>query len=254
MLDAIRGLAALGVLLFHAGYLASGWTAVPVFFALSGYLITRQLIGGMKPGEFWQRRATRLLPLFYLYLATNLVSAIAQGHDTTGYGWHFLGLSDVMIATGAAFTHGHIGHLWSIAIELQAYAIWPLIMSSRYRQPILAALGLVCLAAWVAAGHSGSMIGTSAFFVVGGLTAISGWQPPRMQAPVALVELGRASYSIYIWQMMCVGACARLGVPWLSAPTAIAFGLLSHHFVEPGLAHLLARQPKRDQDRTQAVS
>ena len=39
-----------------------------LFFALSGFLITKNLLAGQSPGDFFVRRLTRILPLAYAYL------------------------------------------------------------------------------------------------------------------------------------------------------------------------------------------
>lgn len=232
-LDGVRGLAAVSVLLFHAGYLPMGWLGVPAFFALSGYLITRQLAAGMDAGTFWRRRAIRLLPLLGLYLTLNLALVIAQGRDPSGYAWHYLGLSNALIASGAAAQHGHVGHLWSIAIEIQAYAVWPLILAAgRHAKALLFAAAVAALAVWAVLGNDAIMTGCSAFFAIGGLAALRGWQPLVIRVPAPLTAIGRASYSIYLWQMMCVGAAIRLGFPLLGVAASIAIGLLSARYLE----------------------
>lgn len=53
-LDALRGLAALAVVVFHLlpQYFYVGWMGVDVFFALSGFLITRIILGGHSERSF----------------------------------------------------------------------------------------------------------------------------------------------------------------------------------------------------------
>ena len=69
-LDGLRALSVLVVLCYHAGFgwMPGGWIGVEVFFVVSGFLITTLLIeererhGRVDLGQFWLRRARRLLP------------------------------------------------------------------------------------------------------------------------------------------------------------------------------------------------
>src|ERR1700678_4693501 len=76
-LDGLRALAVTAVIAYHLGY---GWAqggrlGVGVCFTLSGYLITDILVGQfaasgrVKLGDFWLRRARRLLPALFVMLA-----------------------------------------------------------------------------------------------------------------------------------------------------------------------------------------
>ncbi|HXJ25299.1 MAG TPA: acyltransferase, partial [Streptosporangiaceae bacterium] len=76
-LDGLRAIAVAAVVAYHLGY---GWAqggllGVGVFFTLSGYLITDILVGQwasrgrIKLGDFWLRRARRLLPALFVMLA-----------------------------------------------------------------------------------------------------------------------------------------------------------------------------------------
>ena len=76
-LDGMRALAVVAVMLYHANHtwLGGGFLGVEVFFVISGYLITLLLIGEyqrkgrIELGQFWKRRARRLLPALIVMLA-----------------------------------------------------------------------------------------------------------------------------------------------------------------------------------------
>lgn len=71
-LDALRGIAVLGVLAFHSSYLPFGWIGVQTFFVLSGFLITgillKQKTVDLKSylARFYWRRALRIWPLYFV--------------------------------------------------------------------------------------------------------------------------------------------------------------------------------------------
>src|SRR5215475_15453003 len=77
-IEGLRAVAIVAVLLCHAGIplFAGGYVGVDVFFVISGFLITRLLLGELdRHGtislrRFYARRAKRLLPLSAILLAT----------------------------------------------------------------------------------------------------------------------------------------------------------------------------------------
>ncbi|WP_026123276.1 acyltransferase family protein [Nocardiopsis chromatogenes] len=145
-LDGLRGVAILGVLLFHTGRLPGGFLGVDLFFALSGYLITDLLLreaaatGSVSLAAFWGRRIRRLFPALAAMLAcvALLVRAVAPP-DTVRtmlsdgpwvqanlVNWHLLAESaGYWDRFGAERV---FGHLWSIAVEEQFYLVWPLVV------------------------------------------------------------------------------------------------------------------------------
>ncbi|WBO20857.1 acyltransferase family protein [Sphingomonas abietis] len=96
LLDAIRWIAAVAVVLFHAPelfgfHLAKGYLAVDMFFVLSGVVVANayehRLLGVMDLRSFARVRLVRLYPLYLLGLAMGVVAAlIAPGHRLDGMG------------------------------------------------------------------------------------------------------------------------------------------------------------------------
>ena len=95
-LDALRGVAALIVLFFHAGFFfgvappAEGYLAVDLFFAMSGFVIAYRyeddLAKGLSVGAFMALRLRRLYPLFLLGTVLGVLPALASlagGHPDT---------------------------------------------------------------------------------------------------------------------------------------------------------------------------
>src|SRR5919112_4285596 len=76
-IEGLRAIAIATVLLCHAGlpFFGGGYIGVDVFFVISGFLITRLLLGelertgGISLRTFYARRARRLLPLTAVVLA-----------------------------------------------------------------------------------------------------------------------------------------------------------------------------------------
>ncbi|KAB7894917.1 acyltransferase family protein [Rouxiella sp. S1S-2] len=134
-LDGVRGIAVLIVMFFHLeipGF-SLGWAGVPLFFCLSGFLITGILLEQKKRpfkeylGSFLYNRLLRIFPLFYAYLLINYLYLKATGHSSDGYLWFVLYLQNIYIGlTGT--TPGFVIQTWSLAAEEQFYWLWPLVI------------------------------------------------------------------------------------------------------------------------------
>jgi peptidoglycan/LPS O-acetylase OafA/YrhL/lysophospholipase L1-like esterase len=143
-LDGLRALAVLAVIAFHEqfGWAPGGLLGVGVFFTLSGYLITDLLLsqfrahGKMRLGDFWLRRARRLLPALFVMLAvvTAWVTIVDRARldalrgavgAAAGYfsNWYLIGTHSSYFSRFAA--PQPLDHLWSLAVEEQFYLIWP---------------------------------------------------------------------------------------------------------------------------------
>jgi peptidoglycan/LPS O-acetylase OafA/YrhL/lysophospholipase L1-like esterase len=146
-IDGLRGIALVGILLYHDGRLDGAFLSVDLFFALSGFLITSLLVAEVSGGSglvdlrrFWSRRLRRLLPASLVTLAA--VTLYAGAHlDDRGLG-RFRGdalaaLGNVAnwrsIVTDADYWANQgepplLRHMWTLSLEEQVYLALPLIV------------------------------------------------------------------------------------------------------------------------------
>ncbi len=145
-LDGMRALAVVAVMVYHANsdWLPGGFLGVEMFFVISGYLITLLLISERERnyrislGQFWMRRARRLLPALYVMMALVVAWTAVFKYEALGQlrGDVVAGLTYVsnwyQIFTGLGYTaagdFAPLRHLWSLAVEEQFYLIWPIVM------------------------------------------------------------------------------------------------------------------------------
>lgn len=144
--DGIRAFAVLAVVAYHFGWLSTpgGFLGVDVFFTISGYLITSLLVaeyqrtGRIDIREFWKRRARRLLPALFVFLAVTAAYVAAfvptevdrvqrELFPALGYftNWFLIGYNESYFETFARPSLWR--HLWSLAVEEQFYIVWPVL-------------------------------------------------------------------------------------------------------------------------------
>jgi peptidoglycan/LPS O-acetylase OafA/YrhL len=152
-LDGLRGFAALLVFLFHyggglestgivgkvIGYITqASWVGVILFFALSGFLITGSLWDAISEKfllrNFFIRRAARILPLYFVALLISFLGALTHPltFDTIrAFVIYVFALQDLPFLGDMALSYNSpypLYHLWTIAVELQFYIFWPMLM------------------------------------------------------------------------------------------------------------------------------
>lgn len=154
-LDGLRAMAVWLVVLYHIGIPGiPGAYGVELFFVLSGYLITSILwhdevaSGTLDYRRFLRRRARRIAPPYYVFLAVTVLWKLWRDHPVA---WGHL-------ASAATFTsnwyNAYLGdpnsgfsHTWSLAIEVQFYCLWPVVLltmrrrASNVRPMLLAGIG-----------------------------------------------------------------------------------------------------------------
>lgn len=136
-LDGVRALAVLAVMGFHDFKVPAGYLGVDVFFVLSGMLITSILLGerdrrgSNDMGAFYARRARRLYPALaaLLILCSPFGDRLSQDGSWNMW-WDAVFVSATYTANLAILVDGTqflgaLGPLWSLAIEMQFYLLWP---------------------------------------------------------------------------------------------------------------------------------
>jgi peptidoglycan/LPS O-acetylase OafA/YrhL len=217
-LDGLRAISVAGV--FFTGFhwlLPFGWAGVLVFYVLSGYLITRILLGEReialaedKPksffGRFYYRRTLRIVPLYFAYL---LVLELTHHFAAMPSDWPqvrpfaFLYAINVGMIWGEVQSRAAYGHLWTLSVEEQFYVVWPLVVwvvSRSALTRIAAALFLLGPLVRYASVHVGGLnldqLYVSSFthldaFAIGALLASFGEErwPERRVLPIAVGAL-----------------------------------------------------------------
>ena len=256
-LDGLRGVSIILVLFAHVrgtrgapAFLSSavfdhGVLGVRVFFVISGFLITRLIVeeieatGRLSLSLFYIRRALRIFPAFYLFLAV-VASATAV---------HWLAISTVNLIFAATYTmnfvlHGYweTGHLWSLAVEEQFYLLWPFTICALglRRASVLAALLAIgapyALLALFLRGSGIYMVANTAFpLALDGIAAgcVLGAYIGRLANSDAFQRVVRSPY----------GAFVPAGV--LAFDFADHHSVLYHAFAQPaitmGICYSIAR-------------
>jgi len=145
-IDGLRAIAVLAVLLFHADFpfASGGYIGVDIFFVISGFLITRNILFSIENKtfsfkEFYLRRAQRLLPALFFTLLVVFILGLFMFSPI-----HLERLGQSLLYTTLSvsnfFFWGETGyfndaaefkpllHTWSLGIEEQFYLLWPMLL------------------------------------------------------------------------------------------------------------------------------
>jgi peptidoglycan/LPS O-acetylase OafA/YrhL len=150
-IQALRALAALLVLIYHADWIPGGYIGVDIFYVISGYLITGLLVrelnntGTVALASFYAGRFRRLLPSsFVVILSTGVAGWLlfppsmreSLGRDLIAASTY---LSNFLFALwnndyqNLNTTPSPFIHFWSLAVEEQFYLFWPITLLALYK-------------------------------------------------------------------------------------------------------------------------
>jgi peptidoglycan/LPS O-acetylase OafA/YrhL len=145
-IEGLRGVAVLAGILYHSGLAVhGGYVGVDVFYVISGFLITRYLYselsgsGRISLARFYARRVRRILPVATLVI---IVTLLATWMLVSPLEIHSAGLGAITAAlfcinfrlaeNGTNYfantSFSPFQQYWSLAIEEQFYALWPLLL------------------------------------------------------------------------------------------------------------------------------
>ena len=149
-LDLLRAIAVVWVMLFHSFLVGGlgpdfrwleryGWMGVDIFFVLSGFLIGRQVLAPLARGErlrfgdFYARRAWRILPAFVAVLAIYLAFPSWREAEGIAPWWLFASFTfNLFVDYGA---HQAFSHAWSLCVEEHFYLLFPAVAVLMCRRP-----------------------------------------------------------------------------------------------------------------------
>jgi peptidoglycan/LPS O-acetylase OafA/YrhL len=238
-IEILRGIAVLMVVLHHAHdnlftwatsnlelfyTYFSGWVGVDLFFAISGFVIARDLVPRLQasPGgettvrlvlAFWVRRIWRLLPSAWLWLVVILIASVT--FNQTGVFGAFrtnleatvagvLQIANVRFAEsfmnwpyGASFVY------WSLSLEEQFYLLFPAVILLARRYLIYVMIALV-LAQFFLVRTPMLMVFRTDALALGVLLALwSQHSSYELFKPVFLGRLG-AGLALLIGALVCI--------------------------------------------------
>ena len=129
-----------------------GNLGVRFFFVISGFLITYLLLkehiqtGFLSVRKFYARRALRILPVYFAFLAVVLALQLFTPLRQPGITW----AGNLTFTTNFVPLAWTTGHLWSLAVEEQFYLFWPLVLCLAGLQKTRRVLLLLCIPIMVA--------------------------------------------------------------------------------------------------------
>jgi peptidoglycan/LPS O-acetylase OafA/YrhL len=146
-IDGLRAIAVTAVVLYHLGisWIPGGFLGVDLFFVISGYVITRLILDSINQSSaldlraFYAARLRRIYPAFIFMVVSTIIfigvwapEAIKRFLSDLPYA--LTGSINWLLVARHQDYFEAIGrppllqHTWSLAVELQFYLIWPIIL------------------------------------------------------------------------------------------------------------------------------
>jgi peptidoglycan/LPS O-acetylase OafA/YrhL len=185
-LDGLRAIAILLVLVFHLdhGLLPGGFIGVDIFFVISGFIITRNILAQREEGifsfaEFYKRRLVRLFPASAVTVMLTIFGAtlIYGPESVAGVGrtalYALLSVANIWFWLKSGYfddvsSQNPLLHMWSLSVEEQYYLLWPALLAFVSLFPVRKTLllGFIFLVGLAGAWWWASIDPTGAFYMM----------------------------------------------------------------------------------------
>ena len=222
-IQGLRAIAVLSVVLYHASvpFIPGGYVGVDIFFVISGFLITSHLLAGsrrdgrIKFGDFYARRARRILPASFVVLLLSIIAALiwlpplqlrAALKDAIATALYVPNYIFAAQGTNylSEYTPSIFQHYWSLGVEEQFYLVWPallfvVLLVSRSRKMTVGLIALVVAFSFITCIWVNYRAPSWAFFSlptrawelgVGGLTAFALIHRGAFSRPIIAAVIG----------------------------------------------------------------
>jgi peptidoglycan/LPS O-acetylase OafA/YrhL len=243
-LDGLRAIAVTLVIAAHVGIGSGGGLGVTIFFVLSGFLITWLLMkehaatGTISLRRFYMKRALRILPAYYAFLACSLALDWRAGDGRSAPAalaslFYYMNYYNAL--------HGHptssMAHAWSLAVEEQFYVVWPaafLLLAARGRRALAGSLAAAICAVLIWLSIAYALLGLGPAYVsnafdcrfdalaAGSLLAAAGRSRRFASAADACVRRWRTSPLLLACALVLAVECAPARVRYTVGFTAEA--------------------------------
>lgn len=146
-IDGLRAISVIAVLMYHLTlpWWPGGFLGVDLFFVISGYVITRLILDSIERSsaldlrKFYRSRIRRLFPaLIFMVVTTTLFIGVWAPETVRRFvsdlPYLFTGVMNWALVAREQDYFATIGrppllqHTWSLAVEIQFYLLWPLIL------------------------------------------------------------------------------------------------------------------------------
>ena len=246
-LDGLRALAVLAVIAYHAELGArAGYLGVSLFFTISGFLITRQILdrhraGTWGWGTFAAQRVRRLAPMALVTLAgvtlVDTVHPFFWGRDDVGgdtiaaalhvVNWWFIG--GARGDDGPTDIPSPVQHFWSLSVEEQFYLALPILLAVALWVAVRRGADLVTVVLGVAA--AAALVSLAIGLATGGERAYFGTDSRALELLLGVIA-GALAHR---------GALAAPQIRrWLSrAAPVLLIGLVAVWILGPATTHWL---------------